>query len=232
MSKPDLPKTRAEAKALGAPQYFTGKPCKQGHLVPKFTSSGSCTECLAARRREYMREWAQKNPEVKKERAAEWYEKKREEIIERVRANYYKDIEKSRQRARDYAETHRDEARLRVRKWSEANPERKRENDKAWTEANRARSHSLKAKYRAARRQACPPWVDDAHMARIHEVYRLRREISERTGVVHEVDHIVPLQGKTVCGLHVWWNLRVIPREENNRRPRIWTDSVDPTSVL
>ena len=222
-----LPVTRSEAKALGAPQYFTGKPCKQGHLAPKFTCSGSCTECLAARRREYMREWSEKNPEAKKQRAAKWYQKNREEVIERVRANYYKDVDASRQRARDYAETHKEEAKTRIKKWSQENPERKRQNDKAWVAANKERAHSLKAKYRAARRQACPPWVDDEHMARIHEIYRLRREISDRTGVVHEVDHIVPLQGKIVCGLHVWWNLRVIPREENNRRPRIWSDSVD-----
>ena len=222
-----LPTTRSEAKASGAPQYFTGKPCKQGHLAPKFTCSGSCTECLATRRREYMREWSEKNPEVKKQRAAEWYQKNREEVIERVRANYYKDVDASRQRGRDYAETHKEEAKTRIKKWSQENPERKRQNDKAWVAANKDRAHSLKAKYRAARRQACPPWVDDEHMARIHEIYRLRREISDRTGVVHEVDHIVPLQGKIVCGLHVWWNLRVIPREENNRRPRIWSDSVD-----
>lgn len=222
-----LPVTRSEAKDAGVSQYFTGKPCRQGHLAPKYTCSGSCTECLALRRREYMREWATKNPEVKKQRAAKWYIKNREEIIERVRANYHKDLDKSRQRARDYAESHRTEARQRIKKWSSKNPERKRQNDKAWTEANKARAHSLKAKYRAARRQACPPWVDAAHMARIHEIYKLRRDISEKTGVVHEVDHIVPLQGKTVCGLHVWWNLRVIPREENNRRPRIWDATVD-----
>lgn len=176
-----------------------------------------------------MREWAQKNPEVKKERAAEWYEKKREEIIERVRANYYKDVDKSRQRARDYAAENRVAARERAIQWRRENPDKKRAADLKWKTANPHLDHSLKAKYRAARRMACPPWVDDAHMTRIHEIYRLRRQISEQTGVVHEVDHIVPLQGKTVCGLHVWWNLRVIPREENNRRPRIWSDDVDPT---
>jgi len=221
-----LPVSRSEAQALGAPQYFTGKPCKQGHLAPKFTCSGSCTECLAKRRREYMREWAAQNPDLKKKRAADWYADNREEVIERVRANYHKDIEKSRQRARDYAAENRLAARERVKKWKQANPEQARLND---LNRDPVKLHSAKAKYRAARRMACPPWVDVAHMARIHEVYRLRREISEKTGVVHEVDHIVPLQGKTVCGLHVWWNLRVIPREENNRRPRIWSDDVDTT---
>ena len=223
-----LPVTRSDAKTLGAPQYFTGKPCKQGHLAPKFTCSGSCTECLAARRRDYMRDWAAKNPEIKKQRAAEWYAKNREEVIERVRANYHKDLDKSRQRARDYAESHKEDAVQRVKKWKQDNPEKARFND---LRRDPVRLHAAKAKYRAARRQACPPWVDDEHMARIHEIYKLRREISDRTGVVHEVDHIVPLQGKTVCGLHVWWNLRVIPREENYRRPRIWLGDVDTSAT-
>ena len=85
----ELPVSRSQAKALGASQYFTGKPCSKGHLAPKFTCSGSCTECLALRRREYMREWSAENPDLKKKRAAEWYEKNREEIIERVRTNYH-----------------------------------------------------------------------------------------------------------------------------------------------
>lgn len=216
-----LPVSRSEAKSAGLPQYFTGKPCKQGHLAPKFTNNGSCAECLLKRRREYMKRWAAENPELKKQRAAEWYDKKRDEVIERVRANYYKDLEKSRQRARDYAATHAKEAVLRVQNWKKNNPEKAKLND---INRDPVALHAAKAKYRAAKRQACPSWVDKAHMARIHVIYRLRREISEQTGITHEVDHIVPLQGKTVCGLHVWWNLRVIPKEQNNRRPRIWSE--------
>lgn len=218
-----LPVSRSEAKAAGIPQYFTGKPCKQGHVVPKFTSSGSCSECLAIRRREYMRKWAAENPELKKQRAAEWYDKNREEVIQRTRDNYYKDLEKSRQRGRDYAATHAKEAVQRVRQWKKDNPERAKINDE---NRDPVKLHVAKAKYRAAKRQACPPWVDKEHMARIHAIYKLRREVSEQTGITHEVDHIVPLQGKTVCGLHVWWNLRVIPKQENNRRPRIWDDKL------
>ena len=217
MSK--LPTTRAEAKAAGSPRYNTGKPCKHGHIADRFTSSGTCSECLAPRRRDGMRKWAAENPEEKKRRAAEWYDNNRDEIIERVRENYYADIDKSRERARDYAARHREEAVDRAKRWKKNNPERAKEHDAA---RDPVKLHAGKAKYRAARRQACPPWLNKEMLNQIHEIYRLRRQISEATGIVHEVDHIVPLQGGTVCGLHVPWNLRVITKEQNNRRPRLW----------
>ncbi len=39
------PKTRAEAKALGAKFYFTGEPCVRGHIALRKTK-GSCLECV------------------------------------------------------------------------------------------------------------------------------------------------------------------------------------------
>lgn len=57
-------------------------------------------------------------------------------------------------------------------------------------------------------KQATPQWAD---MAAIQAVYREAATISESTGIKHHVDHVIPIQGKTVCGLHVHYNLRVIP---------------------
>lgn len=39
--------TRAEAKALGYPRYYTGKPCGRGHVTDRHTSTGGCIECIA-----------------------------------------------------------------------------------------------------------------------------------------------------------------------------------------
>jgi hypothetical protein len=71
------------------------------------------------------------------------------------------------------------------------------------------------AKRRAAVDQQLPEWAD---LEAIKAVYQQAREITKLTGVQHHVDHIIPLTGKTVSGLHVHNNLQVIPARENLRK--------------
>mgnify|MGYP006921349758 CR=1 FL=1 len=67
----------------------------------------------------------------------------------------------------------------------------------------------------ALRVLATPPWADRDAIARL---YHEAKAVSRRTGVRHHVDHVIPLQGATVTGLHVETNLRVIPARENHRK--------------
>lgn len=64
-------------------------------------------------------------------------------------------------------------------------------------------------------RLATPKWANMVKIARIH---KLRADISKRTGIPHDVDHEIPLQGVRVCGLNNEFNLRVITASENRSK--------------
>lgn len=77
------------------------------------------------------------------------------------------------------------------------------------------REVSLNAKRKARKKHATPPWADHAAIQRFYdEASRLTRE----TGIRHEVDHIIPLQGRNVTGFHHQDNLQILTRSENARK--------------
>lgn len=149
------------------------------------------------------------NPQASKDRAEDW----RQSNPERYRTGLKEYLGREDVQVR---------ARIRTKNWTKANPAKKRAMDKAFAEANRSLVTSYKAARRARVLQATPAWLTQEHWAQIRSVYAEAQRLAKETGIPHDVDHIVPLQGKTVCGLHVPWNLRAIPRDENNRRPRVW----------
>lgn len=100
--------------------------------------------------------------------------------------------------------------------YREANPERKKASDRAWAQANPGKVNANNAKRRACRRNAIPVWAD---FVAIKLVYQKARELGM------QVDHVVPLRGKTVCGLHVWENLQALLSVENIKKGnRCWPD--------
>ena len=189
MDTSNLPKSRSEAKALGAKYYFTGEPCVHGHIAPRKTK-GSCVECLKVEwdkgnqtRAEYFREY--NKSEAGRQAKKEYYARNREKVIERAQSR--PDILK-----RAYRQNHKDR-----------NPEVYK---------------TLVSLRRRRFRLATPKWLTAEQKLEIRLLYRLAIELSRRTGVRHVVDHIVPLHGETVCGLHVPWNLQVITQDENLRK--------------
>jgi len=71
---------------------------------------------------------------------------------------------------------------------------------------------SKNAKRRARKLKATPLWVDHD---KIKEIYKECEVINKKTSEKHVVDHIIPLQGENVCGLHIFENLRIITEKEN-----------------
>lgn len=88
--------------------------------------------------------------------------------------------------------------------------------------ANPGKTNALVAKRKAARLRATPAWTIPALIVAAYELAQTR---TESTCTAHHVDHIVPLQSKLVCGLHVHQNLQVIPGSENcSKSNRYWPD--------
>lgn len=65
---------------------------------------------------------------------------------------------------------------------------------------------------------ATPPWLSAKQKKAIDALYEESRRLTATSGERHEVDHIVPLHHKHVCGLHVPWNMRVVLKVDNNRK--------------
>jgi len=120
------------ARAAGAKKYFTGKPCKYGHLAERLASTGSCTRCNEINNLLWDAAHRQQRSEAAKSRRQENPEKQREA----VRRHYISNKEKRLAFARRYAEKHRiliaEKRRLpasrvrdreRLRKWRKDNPE-------------------------------------------------------------------------------------------------------------
>lgn len=79
---------------------------------------------------------------------------------------------------------------------------------------------ALEALRRALKLNATPPWLTNVHKDEIQQIYK---QAALDDG---HVDHIVPLQGKIVCGLHVPWNLQVLPKSENLKKYNKFDESL------
>jgi len=186
MDTTNLPKTRKEAQDKGAKYYFTGEPCKHGHIAPRKTK-GVCIECLKVEwekanvtRAEYFKAYNQSDAGQQAKR--KYYEANKEAVIARAQARTDED-------KRRYKKTHKVN-----------NPDMYKE----MTSLRRRRF-----------RDATPKWLTATHKMEIRLKYRLAIELSRITGERHAVDHIIPLVNDFVCGLHVPWNLQVLTQKDN-----------------
>jgi hypothetical protein len=106
----------------------------------------------------------------------------------------------------DHRERTREEARAYQRNYAAQNADSVR----------LARRRMKKRSQQAIIRQTLP--LSDIQRAQIIAIYDEARILTEATGVRHHVDHMIPLLGREVCGLHVPWNLRIITADENRKK--------------
>ena len=136
----------------------------------------------------------------KKERDAIYYQKNKEAIKKRVSKRYFETIEHQ----KEY-----------FKKYSKENAEKKRLTVSVWKKQNKHKVNEQVRRRQASEILATPKWLSQFQVAQIENMYWLCHDLKAVSGEIYHVDHIVPLRGKNVCGLHVPWNLQVLPADIN-----------------
>ena len=190
---------RQEAKTKGLIKYSTGKPCRRGHLSERYVKTGHCVECVSIQ----AKAWKKANPETQYQSWRKWLEANRGTHNLRVRrwqANNQEKVKADR------------------KIWELANPDKVAAKTKRWRERNPEKYTAAAVASVARRAKRAPKWLtkdDQWLMAQFYDVAKLR---TKATGEIWEVDHILPLRGASVSGLHVPANLQVILKSENRAK--------------
>lgn len=186
---------------------FRRRKCNWPHPGPRNVENNRCTECEAA--------WKAHHAPIERARGAARTIREREAKAISDAARYYADPEKKREMGRASYQKRRDAALAYHSKYHAENREVISSRRKAWGRDNPDKVRASSVKYSATKANATPIWAD---IKAINKIYAECVAVERKTGIPHHVDHIVPLHGKTVCGLHVHWNLRVIPATENMKK--------------
>ena len=136
--------------------------------------------------------------------------------------------EANRIKTHEYAKQYRVDNKEKVREYNksyyktyyEENSDKLKEYQQQYKVANSGKVNALCAKRRAKKLLATPDWVlnDPIELLKIEGLYIEARNLAESTGIPHDVDHIIPLQGLYISGFHCYSNLQVITSEANAKK--------------
>lgn len=157
--------------------------------------------------------------------STEWIANNRDRYNKRIRDDRAVNPEKYKAWANAYRNSDPERYKEIKTNWLKKNPEKRKEISSRYSRSHKAQAVFLTRKRQAATLQAVPLWADADSIQRIYED---AAKLSKSTGIKYEVDHIVPLRGKTVCGLHCEANLQILERRENRSKSnRFWPDMPD-----
>jgi hypothetical protein len=102
------------------------------------------------------------------------------------------------------------------------NPKKFLQRNAAWHRKYPAKNTAKTQRYKTRKLKAYPRWLTKEQEISILEIYTQAKRLSLLIGLRYDVDHIVPLAGNNVCGLHVPWNLQILPAWENRSKSNQW----------
>ncbi len=196
------------ARKEGA-RYTSTTPCKRGHIGERYKSTGDCVGCVFLR---YATESAEKR--ARRLAKTETYRQANKDKIRQYKKEWAEQVkatetpeQREKRLAAQRAKTAAYRARLTEEKQSAVHA-LTRERTKQWRRENPGRVKILDRAKKVHIRQRTPAWADRKAIA---EVYRA-------CPPGYHVDHIVPLRGEAVSGLHIPWNLQYLPADENMKK--------------
>jgi hypothetical protein len=156
-----------------------------------------------AKRKEYMDTYNKKRRSQQIEYSRSYYSTNKVDLLEQKRIYGIQNRDNIRTKARLYYEKTKDLQLLYKRKYRQENKDK---------------VNALAKAYKANKLNRLPKWISDVDRWMIQEAYQLARLRTKLFGFTWHVDHIIPLQGALVSGLHVPTNLQVIPGIANIRK--------------
>lgn len=192
--------------------------CKEEKLFNEFSicksqKDGYQNTCRVCRKEYYL---------INKQRISakgkEYRELNKDSLVEYDKERYKANRDTRLVKVKEYYEVNKDKISLRVKEYRDANKENLEEYHREYYKYNKDKFAKYGAKRRAMKLKATPIWLTEEQHKQIEEFYKKAQDMKLLTGEEHHVDHIIPLQGKTVCGLHVPWNLQVITAKENRSK--------------
>ena len=179
--------TRKTAKAIGLKRYFSGKLCAHGHVCERVIGSGLCDDCRLILGRKH--DEARRNDDQRRAYMAGYLAEYAKENREDIRRN-----------ARNHYAKHRPLM---------------AERGKAFRESNKDLYRALCHQRRAKIHNRIPAWCSKDDLKTIQAMHREARRLESITGIVFHVDHIIPIAGRLVSGLHVPSNMQILTKQQN-----------------
>ena len=129
-----------------------------------------------------------------------------------------KNMEKIRKGNRAYYTTNKKKVLEQKGKYYLKNKENIRKKQNEYKRSNRGKFNAIAAMEYTKKKDATPKWLTKEMKEEIKEWYILAKELRWLSEEDFHVDHIIPIKGKSVCGLHVPWNLQLLSKSDNLRK--------------
>lgn len=195
---------RQQAKALGLTRYFTGKPCRRGHISMRAVGNSGCVQCM----RQVHAEHYQANREIIRNRSAEWYRANTERALEVSARWKVENPDRRDQTNKAYYEANKPRIAVYKKNWTETNRERVKLNAVQYVAKNKLRIRANHLRWRQANPEKLRVWTNVTKARRrgadgkytsadIIVLFKLQRGkcayCRVPLGSGYHIDHILPI---------------------------------------